>query len=236
MLAVGLGLSLMMSQPRPELSALRSSDSSLDRALGAAKTADNDSLENWLITADSHARQEVGSALYLWFSAPERVNDSRVLYEYRGWLAPFARVPTGNDDLDILLINCLAYGLAAGTAEPSETEIALALRLVDRLKAAATRLESPAIMDTVGSVYHVTGDFPKAVVAFEETLRLLEAIDLGKLEEERAKVLKEFKDLAQRRLAAAHNQEALPLDWPEDAQPAGGGGSGSSTESSSSGG
>ena len=48
------------------------------------------------------------------------IADDRLLYDHREWLIPFVSVSTGNPDMDIYLDNALAYGLSAGTTNPTE--------------------------------------------------------------------------------------------------------------------
>ena len=75
-----------------------------------------------------------------------------------------------------MIDNYLAYGLVAGTAEPTVADLAAARSVLPRLeKYLATNPTEHGVHDTVGCVHFALGDFAKAVTAFEAAVKRAEA-------------------------------------------------------------
>ncbi|HEX3132473.1 MAG TPA: tetratricopeptide repeat protein [Planctomycetota bacterium] len=102
--------------------------------------------------------------------------DDRPIYRWRYRLMAFQQVVTGNRGIDLILDNTLAYGLVAGTTEPTRSDLEVARSVLPRLiKQTATNEEDHALHDTVGCVHFALGDYAKAVTVFEAALKHFES-------------------------------------------------------------
>jgi hypothetical protein len=133
----------------------------------------------WLNRADEPQRQRFAAVVMRQIERDVGVDadgdprfDDRPAYRWRHRLLAFQEVVTGDRGLDVMLDNYLAYGLVAGTPEPTTTDLAAARSVLPRLeKHLAANPDQHALHDTVGCVHFVLGDFAKAVTAFEAALK-----------------------------------------------------------------
>ena len=94
--------------------------------------------------------------------------DDRPIYRWRHRLMAFQEVTTGDRELDHEIDNDLAYGLVAGTENPTAMDLAIARSVLPRLIEQAAEMKSDhALHDTIGCVHFALGDYVKAVTAFE---------------------------------------------------------------------
>ena len=94
--------------------------------------------------------------------------DDRPIYRWRHRLMAFQEVATGDSQLDHEIDNDLAYGLVAGTENPTTMDLTIARSVLPRLiKKAAEVKADHALQDTIGCVHFALGEYVKAVPAFE---------------------------------------------------------------------
>ena len=158
-------------------------DQGLAQALKQADQGDPLPLAVWLNRADSEQRQTFAQVVTSQVikdigvdADGDRRFDDRPLYRWRHRLMAFQDVGTGSPKMDLELDNHLAYGLVAGTAEPTAQDVAVARSILPRLtKHAGTADSDHAVHDTIGCIHFVLGDFAKAVTAFEAVVKAFEA-------------------------------------------------------------
>lgn len=154
-------------------------DPGLGQALQAADKGDHLPLAIWLNRTDSEQRKTFAMLVEAQIikdmgvdADGDRRFDDRPLYRWRHRLMAFQDIATGNAEIDLMLDNHLAYGLVAGTTEPTASDREVARRILPRLiKHVSVKPGDHAVQDTVGSVHFVLGDFAKAVTAFEAVLK-----------------------------------------------------------------
>jgi len=208
LLGIGLAMTLFDSPRTPELENLREGDSQLDTALRDAEEGDRQPFQRWLLQQSPPARQALAASLIIRLGNETIAADDRNLYDYRNWLLPFAEVSTGNENLDMLLDNALAYGLSAGTLQPTDEDLAMIQRLLEPLRAAAEREEAAYIWDTVGCMHFVLGDRRAAVNAFQRAQQLLKDAEP---EDEMSVALRRI--VTERSRAAMDPNASLPVIW-----------------------
>ena len=139
--------------------------------------------------------------------------DDRPIYRWRHRLMAFQEVATGDSQLDHEIDNDLAYGLVAGTENPTTMDLTIARSVLPRLiKKAAEVKADHALQDTIGCVHFALGEYAKAVTAFELVMTrftadtsltnanwLTSVADKRKME----KILTHMQSLYSRRLDAA---------------------------------
>lgn len=169
----------LAGDPQRALTEWVASDSALGQALQAADKGDHLPLAVWLNRTSDERRVEFGILLSNQIikdmgvdAEGDRRFDDRPLYRWRYRLMAFQDIVTGNATLDLKLDNDLAYGLVAGTTEPTATDLQIARSILPRLiKHVATVEGDHGVHDTIGCVHFVLGDFAKAVTAFEAALK-----------------------------------------------------------------
>jgi Zn-dependent protease with chaperone function len=158
-------------------------DPGLGQALQAADQGDHQPLAIWLNRSDSEQRKTfamlVNNQIILDMGVDaegDRRFDDRPLYRWRHRLMAFQNIGTGNAQLDLRLDNDLAYGLVAGTTEPTATDLQVARSILPRLvKHLAGSPGDHATHDTVGCVRFALGEFAMAVTSFEAVLKAFES-------------------------------------------------------------
>lgn len=168
----------LSGDPQHALSEWVVRDPSLGQALQAADNGDHLPLAVWLNRTDSEQRKTFAMLVEAQINKDMGVDadgdrrfDDRPLYRWRHRLMAFQDIATGNAEIDLMLDNHLAYGVVAGTTEPTASDRAVARRILPRLiKHLSIKPGNHAVQDTVGCVHFVLGDFAKAVTAFEAVL------------------------------------------------------------------
>lgn len=170
---------VLSGDPQRALSEWVARDPGLGQALQAADNGDHLPLAVWLNRTDSEQRKNVAILVVAQIikdigvdADGDRRFDDRPLYRWRHRLMAFQDIATGDAQIDLELDNHLAYGLVAGTAEPTASDREVARRILPRLiKHLSVKPGDHAVQDTVGCVHFVLGDFAKAVTAFEAVLK-----------------------------------------------------------------
>jgi Zn-dependent protease with chaperone function len=173
----------MTSEPQRVLDTWVQQDRSLSDAVQAADRGDHLPLAVWLNRAEDPERQRFALLLTRQIERDVGVDadgdprfDDRPAYRWRHRLLAFQEVVTGDRGLDLMLDNYLAYGLVAGSAEPTAGDLTAARSVLPRLeKHLAASPDNHALHDTVGCVHFVLGDFAKAVTSFEAAAKRFEA-------------------------------------------------------------
>jgi STE24 endopeptidase len=173
----------MTGDPQQVLNEWVKSDRELGEGLAAADRGDHLPLAVWLNRADDPERERIALLITRQIDRDIGVDaegdprfDDRPIYRWRHRLMAFQQVVTGNRDIDLVLDNTLAYGLVAGTTDPSRTDLEVARSVLPRLiKHTTVSEEDHALHDTVGCVHFALGDYAKAVTAFEAALKHFEA-------------------------------------------------------------
>jgi hypothetical protein len=163
-------------QPAKAISALVSEDQALGTALAAADAGDTRPLTTWLVRSPDLRRQRL-ARLILASSAgtgSKAIPDDRSGWAHRHRLLAFLELGTGLSGLDAQIDNALAYTLAMGTGEqPAASDLAIAVRLAERLDRRLRVDPDHSLWDTVGCVRFLQGDFAKAKDAFTAANDLL---------------------------------------------------------------
>jgi Zn-dependent protease with chaperone function len=157
-------------------------DPGLGQALQAADLGDHQPLAIWLNRSDSEQRKSfamlVSNQIILEMGVDaegDRRFDDRPIYRWRHRLMAFQNVGTGNPQIDLELDNELAYGLVAGTTEPTAMDLQVARNILPRLiKHLVGSPSDHATHDTVGCVRFAQGEFAMAVTSFEAVLKAFE--------------------------------------------------------------
>ena len=169
----------LTGDPQPALAEWAARDQKLNEAMQAADQGDHLPLAVWLNRAENEQRELFGNYVHNQIAKDigvdaegDRRFDDRPLYRWRYRLMAFQDIVTGNPTLDVILDNALAFGLVAGTTEPTATDLQIARTILPRLiKHVATAEGDHGVHDTIGCVYFVLGDFGKAVTSFEAVLK-----------------------------------------------------------------
>ncbi len=175
----------LTGDPQQALQSWVARDRALGEALQAADGGDHMPLAIWLNRADESQRElfalQVNRQIFRDFGVDADGDprfDDRPIYRWRHRLMAFQEVVTGNPELDQQLDNDLAYGLVAGTSDPTARDLAVARGILPRLiKQNATGVTTDrddGLLDTIGCVHFVLGEYAKAVPAFEAALAQLE--------------------------------------------------------------
>ena len=198
-------------------------DQTLGPALAAADRGDSAALLAWLNAAEPLTRQTL--AVVVMHIAldhdglkidEESYASDQAYHRYRQRLIAFVNIPTGDADLDAELDNLLAYVLVAGTAQPSETDVALAKRILPRLEKQVERTPTSAVWDTIGCVYYVAGDDAKAKAAFLQAVTLAER-ELVKIETKKRPAFERSLALFRSRLQTAQDADLRAVENRGDA-------------------
>jgi Zn-dependent protease with chaperone function len=169
----------MAGDPQQVLNEWVTRDPALGQALRAAESGDHLPLAIWLNRTDSEQRKTFAMLTDNQIikdmgvdADGDRRFDDRPLYRWRHRLMAFQDISTGNPQLDLMLDNHLAYGLVAGTTEPTAADLMIASSILPRLsKHVSTVSGDHAVHDTIGCVQFAQGDFAKAVTSFEAVLK-----------------------------------------------------------------
>ncbi len=191
-------LALDPKDPSHDLMVMIQHDAVLGRAIEQADKGDVSELTTWINRADPIARQRLALLLHALIRPrdyPSYADAAAAAYRYRHRFRAFVNVGTGEEHIDTLIDNDVAYILATGTAVPSEQEKTLAKSLVTRLRRAAIEAGDPAIFDTIGCVQFADKDFSGAKESFTTAARLAR--------ESREAGAREVMPLYEKRLAAA---------------------------------
>lgn len=173
----------LSGDPQQAMTEWVAKDHSLGEALKASERGDHLPLAVWLNRADRDERETFALLTHRQIVADIGVDadgdprfDDRPLYRWRHRLMAFQDIVTGNRDLDLMIDNHLAYGLVAGTAEPTTVDRQIAQSILPRLlKQVSGKAADHAVYDTIGCVQFVLGDFAKAVTSFEAVRKGFEA-------------------------------------------------------------
>jgi hypothetical protein len=234
--------------PATQLAQWARQDHDLGTALTNADQGNPRDLTSWLNRADEEERQRLAGLIVALISTGagkdaegDWLVDDRLLYRFRHRLRPFLTVSSGSSaigqEIDLEMDNMLAYGLVAGTEQPSEQDLALARIALPRLEERMRRKPDHAVLDTIGCVYFALGDFAKAKEAFTAASQLFATtkeegswFDSAETVRRRDKTRRHQQALYRRRLEAAtanaaRNDPAVPLvplprDWPTAPVPA----------------
>lgn len=158
-------------------------DLGLGQALQAADQGDHQPLAIWLNRSDSEQRKTFAMLVNNQIiqdmgvdAEGDRRFDDRPLYRWRHRLMAFQNIGTGNAQIDLRLDNDLAYGLVAGTTEPTAMDLQVVRTILPRLvKHLAGSPNDHATHDTVGCVRFALGEFAMAVTSFEAVLKAFES-------------------------------------------------------------
>ena len=198
-------------------------DQTLGPALAAADRGDSAALLAWLNAAEPLTRQTLAVVVmhialdHDGLKIDDESNASDQAYHrYRQRLIAFVNIPTGDADLDAELDNLLAYVLVAGTAQPSETDVALAKHILPRLEKQVERTPTSAVWDTIGCVYYVAGDDAKAKAAFLQAVTLAER-ELVKIETKKRPAFERSLALFRSRLQTAQDADLRAVEKRGDA-------------------
>ena len=164
----------LSGDPQQVLTTWAAQDRALGEALVAADQGDHMPLATWLNRAEEPQRELFARQVERQILRDIGVDadgdprfDDRPIYRWRGRLMAFQEVVTGNAELDHQLDNDLAYGLVAGTSEPTARDRATARSILPRLIKQTEAGDDDGRLDTIGCVHFVLDDFAKAVTAFE---------------------------------------------------------------------
>jgi STE24 endopeptidase len=169
--------------PQAVMNAWIERDRDFGSAVVAADQGNHLPLATWLNRADEQTCQDFAVLILRQISTSigrdqdgDLQFDDRPIYRLRHRLMPFRHISTGNAVLDLELDNSLAYGLVAGTPEPTAQDLAIAREILPTLvtRAAAKDVEH-GIHDTIGCIHFVLGDYAQAVTSFETALKLFQA-------------------------------------------------------------
>jgi Zn-dependent protease with chaperone function len=161
--------------PQQAVNAWIQRDRDLGIALQAADNGQHMPLATWLNRLDEIPRQrfaritlrQITIDIGLDKDKDQRFDD-RPIYRWRHRLMAFQEVTTGDSQLDHEIDNNLAYGLVAGTENPTATDLNIARSVLPRLiKKAAEMKSDHALQDTIGCVHFALGEYANAVTAFE---------------------------------------------------------------------
>ncbi len=150
-------------------------DRDLGIALQATDSGQHMPLATWLNRLDEIPRRhfaklalrQIGIDIGVDQEGDQRFDD-RPIYRWRHRLMAFQEVATGDSQLDHEIDNDLAYGLVAGTENPTTIDLTIARSVLPRLiKKAAEVKADHALQDTIGCVHFALGEYAKAVTAFE---------------------------------------------------------------------
>jgi Zn-dependent protease with chaperone function/tetratricopeptide (TPR) repeat protein len=170
--------------PQAALTEWSKKDHDLATALTAADNGNHILLSQWLNRAEPEQRQMLGHLVLRQIAVAIGVDehgdprfDDRPIYHYRHRLRSFFDVSVGTENngraLERELDNTLAYGLVAGTEQPTDLDLQTARLILPRLEKIAAKENRHEYHDTIGCIYFVAGDFTKAVETFEKTALLL---------------------------------------------------------------
>jgi Zn-dependent protease with chaperone function len=173
----------LSGDPQRAMSEWVAKDHDLSEALQAAERGDHLPLAIWLNRAPEEQRKTFAALVHRQIVADIGVDaegdprfDDRPLYRWRHRLMAFQDIVTGDRDLDLMVDNHLAYGLVAGTAEPTKNDRTIAQSILPRLvKHVAAKPDDHAVHDTIGCVQFVAGDYAKAATSFAAALKGFEA-------------------------------------------------------------
>jgi hypothetical protein len=163
-------------QPAKAISALISEDQALGTALAAADAGDTRPLSTWLVRAPDLRRQRLARLILASAAGtdPKAIPDDRSGWGQRHRLLAFLEIGTGLSSLDLQVDNALAYTLAMGSGGlPAASDLAIAVRLAERLDKRLRVDPDHSLWDTVGCVRFLQGDFTKAKEAFTAANELL---------------------------------------------------------------
>lgn len=172
----------LTGDPQRALTEWVARDQTLGKALQAADAGDHLPLAIWLNRTDSEQRKAFAALVDRQIikdmgvdAEGDRRFDDRPLYRWRHRLMAFQDIATGNPQIDLMLDNHLAYGLVAGTTEPTVNDLAIARTILPRLiKHVSIVPGDHAVHDTIGCVHFALGDFIKAVASFEAVIKAFE--------------------------------------------------------------
>jgi Zn-dependent protease with chaperone function len=198
---------------QPSLSDLREGDPRLAQALDLALEGETSRLYDLVADSDPLSRRQLAVAILRRLTTVEAGSeavDPRVLRSHINQLKPFLRAGTGDDQLQLMIRNTVAYGLVAGSARPPEDDLGEADALYAELEGAVGLADNAAYRDTLGCIDFRLGRFSRAHEHFARALELLSA-DSSNAED------LAFRQLLDRRLAAsaaeAPDRAHLPLEW-----------------------
>ncbi len=224
--------------PAKAMAAMQEADPDLKAAMVEAETGRIVPLVTWLQRADVRVRNDIAAVQMRSFSRPDGSADDRALYRQRHVLRALNNVSLGRADADLEVANTLAYGLVAGTAQPTRADLSEAKRLLPVLEDAMKAEPSHAVLDTIGCVHYSLGDYEAAKARFARARELLPreagdapsgyAPEVWKRQHDEQTALYDRRlQAAERALTAAAGDgvaEPLPLTWAEmpvpDAAPA----------------
>lgn len=182
-------------------------DADLSAALATADQGDPRPLSTWLNRAGTLERERLLRTLLA-----DIEEDVRAGYRQRHRLRAFLSLPSGNAGLDLQLENCLAYTSVAGTAQPTRQDLAIARDLVERLEVAAKKYVSHGILDTVGCIRFVLGDYVRAGEHFAAAqAALAKAGEADPLPPAQRGLYRRRLEAARANVAGAH--QPLPQEW-----------------------
>jgi Zn-dependent protease with chaperone function len=161
--------------PQQAVNAWIQRDRDLGIALQAADNGQHMPLATWLNRLDEIPRQRFARITIRQVEIDIGVDkdgdqrfDDRPIYRWRHRLMAFQEVTTGDSQIDHMIDNSLAYGLVAGTENPTATDLTIARSVLPRLiKKAAEQKSDHALQDTIGCVHFALGEYANAVTAFE---------------------------------------------------------------------
>lgn len=193
-------------------------DQTLGPALAAADRGDSAALLTWLNAAEPLTRQALAVVVMhialnhdgLTIDDDSHATD-QAFHRYRQRLTAFVNIPTGDAALDADLDNLLAYVLVAGTAQPSETDVALAKHILPRLEKQVEHTPTSAVWDTIGCVYYVAGDDAKSKAAFLQAVTLAER-ELAKIDTKKRPAAERGLTLFRSRLQTAQDADLRAVE------------------------
>lgn len=200
-------------QARTAMKAWADREPDLHDAIVAADNGDPAPLGSYYQRASRMQRQHL-AALTLALAVDDQGQaDDAELYRLRYRLMAFSGIDSGEPALNLSIDNALAYGVVAGTATPTQTDLDIARRLLPNLTEAVIAKPDHAILDTIGCVNFRLDDWVKARDAFQNALnhldksRGLQPADLDYLR----KLYQSRLTAAQANLDRTEGTETLPL-------------------------
>ena len=161
--------------PQQAINAWIQRDRDLGIALQATDSGQHMPLATWLNRLDEIPRRHFAQLTLRQIALDIGVDkdgdqrfDDRPIYRWRHRLMAFEEVTTGDRELDHEIDNTLAYGLVAGSENPTAMDLTVASSVLPRvIKQAGEMKSAHALHDTIGCVYFALGDYTKSVTAFE---------------------------------------------------------------------
>lgn len=177
-----LALQVWMQQPGAAPSAAEAQtamkgwadrDPDLNDAIVAADNGDPAKLGSYYQRATRLQRQHLAKLTLSLAVDDQGKPDDAALYRLRHRLMAFSGIDSGEPGLNLAIDNALAYGVVAGTAAPTQTDLDIARRLLPNLTEAVIAQPDHAILDTIGCVHFRLEDWVKARDAFQNALNHL---------------------------------------------------------------